>query len=189
MSDEAIVDGIASGDASAAAALWTRYGRLVYRLAERTLGAPHEAEDLTQDVFLCLLGKVGSVRDASSLRSFVVSVTIRSLKWQLRRKHRRQQWVSLTQTGGLPDLPVRGADTDEALRRFYGLLDGLRPKDRLVFVLRRVDGMRLQEVAEATGLSLATVKRRLIKTDAQLSQWMEREPLLVAFLRQQGSEP
>ncbi len=187
-SDEAIVRGIADGKESAATALWSRYGRLVYRLAERALGSPHEAEDLTQDVFVCLLAKVGGVRDAAALRSFVVSVTIRTLKWQLRRKRRRQWWVNLTQTGGLPEVAVQGTDVDEALQRFYGLLDRLRPDDRIIFVLRRVDGMQLQGVADATGHSLATVKRRLVKADAQLARWMEREPLLVAFLREDGGE-
>jgi len=187
VSDEAIVAGIIAGNESAAAALWTRYGRLVYRLAERALGCPHEAEDLTQDVFVCLLNKVRGLRDASSLRSFVVSVTIRTLKWQLRRKRRRQWWVNLTRTGGLPDFAVQGGDVEQVLGRFYGLLDRLKPDDRMIFVLRRVDGMQLQEVAEATGHSLATVKRRLVKSDAQLSQWMEHEPVLVAFLQQEGN--
>jgi RNA polymerase sigma-70 factor (ECF subfamily) len=186
-SDEAIVLGIVAGRESAAAALWTRYGKLVYRLAERALGCPHEAEDLTQDVFVCLLNKVSGLRDASSLRSFVVSVTIRTLKWQLRRKRRRQWWVNLTRTGGLPELPVHGGDVEQVLGRFYRLLDQLKPDDRVIFVLRRVDGMQLQDVAEATGHSLATVKRRLVKTDAQLSRWMEREPLLVAFLQHEGN--
>ena len=183
---EAIVRGILDGKESAAAALWARYGRLVYRLAERALGSPHEAEDLTQDVFLCLLNKVGGLRDATSLRSFVVSVTIRTLKWQLRRKRRRQWWVNLTRTGGLPELAVQGSDVEQVLDRFYRLLDKLAADDRVIFVLRRVDGMQLQDVADATGHSLATVKRRLVRADAQLSTWMEREPLLVAFLHKEG---
>jgi RNA polymerase sigma-70 factor, ECF subfamily len=185
-SDEAIVAGIAAGKDDSAAVLWSRYGRLVYRLAERALGNREEAEDLTQDVFLCLLNKVGGLRDPNSLRSFVVSVTIRTLKWQLRRKRRRQWWVNLTRTGGLPDLAVQGRDIEQVLGRFYGLLDRLNADDRMVFVLRRVDGMQLQEVADATGHSLATVKRRLVKVDAQLSHWMEREPLLVTYLHHEG---
>ncbi len=185
-SDEAIVLGIVEGKESAAAALWSRYGDLVYRIAERSLGSPHEAEDLTQDVFVCLLNKVRGLRDAGSLRSFVVSVTIRTLKWQLRRKRRRQWWVNLTSTGGLPDLAVQGSDVERVLGTFYRLLDRLVPDDRLIFVLRRVDGMQLQDVADATGHSLATVKRRLVRVDAQLSRWMEHEPLLVAFLGREG---
>jgi RNA polymerase sigma-70 factor (ECF subfamily) len=186
-SDSEVVQGLIDKEEWAAVALWTRYGTLVYKIADRAMGSPHEAEDLTQDVFLSVFNKISGLRDPSALRSFVVSVTIRTLKWKLRRK-RLRQWVHLTETGELPDVPVRGVDTEETLRRFYGLLDKLRVDDRLVFVLRRVDGMQLEEVASATGHSVATVKRRLIKADAELARWMEREPVLVTFLHREGSD-
>jgi len=185
-SEVALVQGLVDKEEWAAAALWTRYGALVYRIADRALGSPHEAEDLTQDVFLSLWSKIASLRDPSALRSFVVSVTIRTVKWNLRRR-RMRQWIHLTETGDMPDLPVRGVEVDQALRRFYRLLDKLRVDDRMVFVLRRVDGMQLQEVAHATGHSLATVKRRLRRADAELSRLMEHEPVLVTFLHKEGS--
>jgi RNA polymerase sigma-70 factor (ECF subfamily) len=186
-SDEALVEGIAARQEWAAVALWSRFGTLVYRIAERGLGSPHEAEDMTQDVFLCLFTKVGALRDASALRSFIVSVTIRTLKWWLRRRRTRQS-TRLTETGELPEVTGRGVDLDQALSRFYRLLDRLRVDDRIVFVLRRVDGMELKEVAQATGYSLATVKRRLCRADAELLRLMEGEPVLVTFLRGEGSE-
>lgn len=184
-SDEDVVRGLVLKEEWAAVALWTRYGSLVFRIADRALGSRHEAEDLTQDVFLCVLGKIAGLRDPAALRSFVVSVTIRTLKWKLRRK-RVRQWVHLTDTGNLPDQPVNGVDVEETLRRFYRLLDKLRADDRLVFVLRRVDGMKLEDVGRATGHSLATVKRRLVRADAELAQWMERDPVLMTFLSNQG---
>jgi RNA polymerase sigma-70 factor (ECF subfamily) len=186
-SDAAVVRGIIDKQEWAAAALWSRYGRLVYRIADRGLGSAHEAEDLTQDVFLCLFSKVGGLRDQNALRSFVVSVTVRTLKWRLRRR-RLRQWAHLTETGELPDRAVRGVDVDEALRRFYALLDRLGAEDRLVFVLRRVDDMQLQDVAKAMKLSLATVKRRLRRADATLSRLMESEPVLVDYLRGEGGQ-
>ncbi len=184
-SDAAVVRGLIDKEEWAAAALWARYGKLVYRIADRGLGSAHEAEDLTQDVFLCLFNKVGGLRDRNALRSFVVSVTVRNLKWKLRRR-RLRQWVHLTETGELPDRPVRGIDVDEALRRFYTLLDKLAAEERLVFILRRVDEMQLQDVAKAMRLSLATVKRRLRRADARLSRFMESEPVLVNYLRGEG---
>jgi RNA polymerase sigma-70 factor (ECF subfamily) len=184
-SDADVVRGLIHKEEWAAVALWSRYGSLVFRIADRALGSRHEAEDLTQDVFLCVLGKIAGLRDPAALRSFVVSVTIRTLKWKLRRK-RVRQWVQLTSTGDLPDQPVNGVDVDETLRRFYRLLDKLRADDRLVFVLRRVDGMKLEDVGRATGHSLATVKRRLTRADAELAHWMEREPVLMTFLRNEG---
>jgi RNA polymerase sigma-70 factor (ECF subfamily) len=185
--DEDVVDGLVRREEWAAVALWTRYGSLVFRIADRAMGSRHEAEDLTQDVFLCVFNKIASLRDSSALRSFVVSVTIRTVKWKLRRK-RLRQWVQLTETGNLPDLPVHGVDMEVALRRFYRLLDKLPADDRLIFVLRRVDGMQLGEVGQATGHSVATVKRRLAKADAELSHWMEHEPVLMTFLRGEGGE-
>jgi RNA polymerase sigma-70 factor (ECF subfamily) len=184
-SEEALVQGLIDREEWAAAALWTRYGTLVYRIADRALGSPHEAEDLTQDVFLSLWSKIASLRDPSALRSFIVSMTIRTVKWNLRRR-RIRQWIHLTETGEMPDLPVRGVEVDQALRRFYRLLDKLRVDDRMVFVLRRVDGMQLAEVAQATGHSLATVKRRLRRADEALSQHMEHEPVLLTFLNREG---
>jgi RNA polymerase sigma factor, sigma-70 family len=186
-SEADLVHGLVHKEEWAAVALWARYGSLVYRIADRAMGSPHEAEDLTQDVFLCVFSKIAGLRDPSALRSFIVSVTIRILKWKLRRR-RLRQWVHLTETGDLPDLPVHGVDMEETLRRFYCLLDKLSADDRLVFVLRRVDGMRLEEVARASRHSVATVKRRLVRADAELSYWMEREPVLVTFLRNEGSE-
>ena len=185
-SDADLVHGLVHKEEWAAVALWTRYGSLVFRVADRALGSRHEAEDLTQDVFLCVFNKIAGLRDPNALRSFVVSIAIRTLKWRLRRR-RLRQWVHLTETGDLPDQPVNGVDVEEALRRFYRLLDKLRSDDRLVFVLRRVDGMRLEEVGQATGHSVATVKRRLSRADAELAQWMEREPILMTFLRPEGS--
>jgi RNA polymerase sigma-70 factor, ECF subfamily len=188
ITDPALVQGLIDKEEWAAATLWSRYGALVYRIADRGLGSPQEAEDLTQDVFLCLFHKIASLRDQTALRSFVVSITVRTLKWKLRRRQVRR-WIHLTETGELPDRPIRGIDVDEALRRFYRLLDKLSPEERLIFILRHVDELRLQDVAHAMGLSLATVKRRLRRADAQLSRLMESEPLLVTYLRGEGNHP
>jgi RNA polymerase sigma-70 factor (ECF subfamily) len=181
-----LVRDVVAGRPAAAASLWKAYGGLVYRIAERAMGSPHDAEDIAQDVFLQLFNKLGQLRDPGALRSFIVSVTVRMVRWKLRRR-RLRQWVGLTESGQVPDLPSRGIDTDQALTRFYSLLDQLPVEDRMIFVLRRVDGMQLDEVAAAMGLSLATVKRRLCRADAKLSGLMEAEPVLVMFLHRGGS--
>jgi len=125
--DADLVRGLIRKEEWAAVELWTRYGGLVFRIADRALGVRHEAEDLTQDVFLCVFNKISGLRDPSALRSFVVSVTIRTLKWNLRRR-RLRQWVHLTETGDLPEQAVRGVDVEETLRRFYRLLDKLKAR-------------------------------------------------------------
>jgi len=181
-----LVRAVVEGRPAAAATLWNEYSGLVYRIAERAMGSPQDAEDVTQDVFLSLFKKLGGLRDPGALRSFVVSVTIRMVKWKLRGR-RLRQWVTSAQGEQLPDLPSRGVDADQALVRFYSLLDRLPVEDRMVFVLRRVDSMPLDEVALAMKLSLATVKRRVRRAETELSSLMEAEPVLVMFLNHGGS--
>jgi RNA polymerase sigma factor (sigma-70 family) len=62
-------------------------------------------------------------------------------------------------------------DAREALTRFYALLDHFSASDRAACVLRNIEGMDLEEVAQALGVSLATVKRDLTVAKA----WLHRE--------------
>ena len=65
------------------------------------------------------------------------------------------------------------AENRYALRRLYGLLDRLSTRERLVLVLRHVEGMTLEEIAAAMDLSLATVKRGLRRASARVSQMVD----------------
>jgi DNA-directed RNA polymerase specialized sigma24 family protein len=64
------------------------------------LGPTLEVEDLTQEVFLRVFGRLPSLRDPSALRAFVLAVAMNVLKWELRRR-----WIgrrlSLSGTGRL----------------------------------------------------------------------------------------
>ena len=70
---------------------------------------------------------------------------------------------------------VINAESRYALRRLYALLDRLSTRERLVLVLRHVEGMTLEEIAEAMELSLATVKRVLRRASARVSQLVDSE--------------
>jgi RNA polymerase sigma-70 factor (ECF subfamily) len=108
------------------------------------------------------------------LRSFVISFAIRIVKWELRRR-RARRWLTQSETGDVPDeqLMVMDAESRYSLRRLYGLLDRLSTRERLVLVLRHVEGMTLEEIAEAMELSLATVKRGLRRASLRVSQMVD----------------
>ncbi|WP_437932702.1 sigma-70 family RNA polymerase sigma factor [Sorangium sp. So ce291] len=67
-----------------------------------------------------------------------------------------------------------------ALGRLYTILDTLSADDRTAFVLRHMDGMSLPEIAEAVGVSLATVKRRLSRATERVSSLVEHDTSLSA---------
>jgi RNA polymerase sigma-70 factor (ECF subfamily) len=182
-SDPDLVRAFLRGDASAPAALWDRYAPLVRRITSRAVGPGHEVDDLVQETFLRLYRKLPTLQDPSALRAFVVAITTRVLQTELRARWFKR-WLGLFDDGQLPDRPAAGADLEarEALSRFYHLLDRLRPSHRTAFVLRYIEGLELVDVAAATGVSLATIKRWLPRIARRIQVQAERDPLLKGYV-------
>lgn len=182
LTDADLARALMAGQAWAPAAAWNRYAPTVYGIANRALGRETDAEDITQEVFYRLFARVHTLKEPAAFRSFVVSFAIRIVKWELRRR-RVRRFVHLSDSGEVPDAPVAGDDAEsrQVLRRFYALLDQLAPRERLVFSLRHLESMTLEEVAVAMELSLSTVKRSLARAAARVSGWIGGDPDLLAF--------
>ncbi|WP_437945525.1 sigma-70 family RNA polymerase sigma factor [Sorangium sp. So ce296] len=184
LDDGALVRALVAGEPWAAAAVWNRHAPKVFRIVARVLGPGADAEDLTQDVFASVFSKVPELRDPDALGSFVVSVTLRMLKWELRRR-RVRRILHLSDSAELPEQAVEPVDSEarEALGRLYAILDTLNADDRTVFVLRHMEGMSLPEIAEAAGVSLATVKRRLSRATDLVSSRVEHDASLAGYCK------
>ena len=187
LEDADLVRAFANGESWAARAIWTRHAPMVYRLLERALGPNGEAEDLTQDVFLRAFAGLPALRDIDALRSFIYSVAVRTLKWEMRRR-RVRRILRLSDTGRLPDLPVRGVDSEarQILARFYALLEQIGVNERAAFVLRYMEGLKLEEIAQRMGVSLATVKRWVSRASQDVSALVEADDELSAQFRERG---
>lgn len=185
--DADLVRAFADGESWAGRAIWNRHVAMVHRLLERALGPNGDAEDLTQDVFLSVFAGLAALRDSGALRSFIYSVALRTLKWELRRR-RVRRILRLSPTGQLPELAVRGADSEarQMLIRFYALLDELGANERAAFVLRHMEGFKLEEVAERLGVSLATAKRWISRGSRRVSALVEADRELSRYSPQRG---
>lgn len=183
VSDAELAQALVVGDDWAIAEAWQRFAPLVLTTAERTLGSKSDAEDLAQEVFLRLFRKVKTLRDPASLRSFVYSVAIRTLKSELRYR-RLKAWLTFRGPESLPETSHASTDYEarDLLAHLYSLLDRLSPRDRLVFTLRRAEAMTVEEIAATMDISVSTVKRSLAHASARVSQWIAREPALAEFL-------
>jgi RNA polymerase sigma-70 factor (ECF subfamily) len=187
--DTELVEALKAGQADAPAVAWNRYAPLVFGICSRALGSEIEAEDLTQDVFSRLFARIGTLRKPSAFRSFITSFAIRTVKWELRRR-RARRFLTLSATGDLPEAP-RGfvsADNRYALQRFYQVLDKLSTRERLVLVLRHVEEMTLDEIADSMGISLATVKRTIRRANERASALVGDDAELQTFLSGRGEE-
>lgn len=170
-------------DPKAPRALWNRFAPMVFRILKRAMGPGHDVEDLVQDVFLCVFEKVPALREPKALRAFVISFTMLTARGELRRLWRQSRIRRLDKGDASEDELVH-VDTDgrEALGRFYAVLDRINPHDRTMFVLRFIEGLELTEVAAASGVSLATSKRRLARAWAKVILLVGRDPILSDYL-------
>jgi RNA polymerase sigma factor (sigma-70 family) len=189
-SDGDLARGLVAGQTWAVVETWRRFAPMVMVMAERALGSRSEAEDLGQEVFYGVYRKAKSLRDPDSLRSFIYSFAVRSLKCELRRR-RLRGWLSFHQPEALADLGSGTLDVEsrDLLRKCHALLDRLTPRDRLVFTLRRMEAMTVEEIAATMDLSISTVKRSMAHATERLSRWIHADPGLAALLEERRWQP
>jgi len=171
--DAEMVFALRRGEPWAAEGIWDRHSGAVHRFLMRALGRPSdEAEDLTQEVFLRVFSRAQLIREPAALREFVMSVAIRVLKWELRRRWVRRK-VHLSDSGYLPDVGLNegvNQEARQALGRCYAILDHLGSRERTAFVLRYFEEMTMDEVADGLGTSVSTAKRLVNRAVATVSE-------------------
>jgi RNA polymerase sigma-70 factor (ECF subfamily) len=142
-------------------ALFHKYVRYVAAVAARLLGRDdHEVDDVVQDVFWLASRRMARLQDIDGARGWLVTATTRLV----RRRLRRRRWRALFHAPApLREVPAPGATPEQRalLGRIYRALEQLPVEQRLAWVLRYLEGERLEDVALACGCSLATAKRRI----------------------------
>jgi RNA polymerase sigma-70 factor (ECF subfamily) len=183
MSDAELARLARSRDPRAVTLVWNRYAGVVQGIIYRAVGPSHDVEDLVQDVFVGFFKNVGTLRDAGSLRAFLVSISLCTARSALR-KRRVRRWLRLSDDGSMPEVPTTGGDprTHQAMLRLYAILDELDDRGRLAFVLRHAEGYELTETAAALGVSLATIKRALARAEAHVHARSKEDDLLSAWM-------
>ena len=187
VADLELARALTAGNAWAVRETWYRFAPAVILMARRALGSEAEAEDIAQEVFQRVFAKADTLRAPDRLRSFIFSFAIRVLRTELRRK-RTRAWLSFHRPETLVDFggDLMDMESRDLLRRFYALLDRLAPRHRLVFALRHLESMTVEEVAAHMELSISPVKRALERATTKLARWIEADPGLAGFLDARG---
>ena len=157
---QAILKNIADGDHSAVQQCLKTYGGLVWSLARRMLRNSDDAEDAVQEIFLDVWKNAARFDPAqSSETTFIAMIARRRLIDRIRFSQRR------ITTDSLEDVMAEPVDrSDKAMQisleagEAAKALESLRPEQRQVLNLSIVQGMSHQEISDATGMPLGTVK-------------------------------
>ena len=179
-----LVTAAIAGDAQAAMAIWDRYAPLVRGLLAKSLGSRADVDDAVQDVFIKVFRSLPKLRQAESLRSYIVATALSTMRSELRKRRVRKFFgLQAQQRQPEPHTPSTDLGVRIALQRLELALDSLKPDDRIAFCLRYVEAMELTEVAAAMGWSLASTKRYLARAKQRLWILVGKDPVLAPYLQ------
>ncbi len=157
---EAILKRVADGDALAVQECLKRYGGLVWSLARKMLRNSDDAEDAVQEIFVDVWKNAARFDETkSSETTFIAMIARRRLIDKIRYSTRRISADSLddvllepfTRADKTLEISIEAEQAAEAMRK-------LRPEQQQVLRLSIVQGMSHQEISQATGMPLGTVK-------------------------------
>lgn len=158
--DAQLIADLHAGQENALAALYDRYGGIVYAVALRVLGDTSAAEDVVQDIFLQLWRNPGIFDPARGSLAAWLGVLARNRAIDTHRRRRPQTDLADAQLacpGDLEDEAVRHAVVAKAREQ----LAQMPPGQRQVLELAFFEGLTHTEIAERTGEPLGTVKTRI----------------------------
>jgi len=176
--DAALVAELKAGSEEAFAQLIAHYRQPLYSLIARSVQDPADAADITQDVFIKVFRNIGSFHGDSTLRTWLYRIALHEASNQRRwwSRHKRQE-ITIDSPGEdeegeetfcLGDTLMDGhgspfdhAAQSEVRERVEAALRQVPEAFRTVVVLREIEGMAYEEIAEILNVNLGTVKSRL----------------------------
>lgn len=183
--DAALVARCKTNDLTAFEEMVERYQHKIYGYVRRLVGNETDAEDITQEVFLKALTSLHAFREESSLQTWLFRIATNLCRDLMRRRQRERGWFSLwrrteeEQDGGgerLLDIPDLEGDPERLLLReelgelLQRAIEGLPWRMREVLVLHDLEALSYEEIAQALGIPLGTVKSRLFHARARLRE-------------------
>jgi RNA polymerase sigma-70 factor, ECF subfamily len=174
LEDLRLVDALRDGSERAYEELIDRFQQPVYALALRLLDDQGEACDVVQEVFLKVFRNIGNFRSQSSLKTWIYRITVNEAhnarRWFFRHRRREVELDSAEDTRDWKEIIPDGSRSpfDVAFDReqhvmIEAALEHINPIFREAVVLRDITDLSYEEIAEVLGVSLGTVKSRILR--------------------------
>jgi len=187
LDDQRLVESLRGGAEHAYEELIARFQQPVYTLCLRLLNNEGEASDVVQEVFLKVFRNIGNFRGQSSLKTWIYRITVNEAhnarRWFFRHRRREveldtdpyeaRNWKETIPDGSRSPFDVafdreQGSIIEAALKR-------INPVFRSAVVLRDITDLSYEEIAEILGVSLGTVKSRIMRGREALRQELKGE--------------
>ncbi len=183
-SDAVLVRQAQAGEAAAYARLVERYQERAVRLAFTLVHHWEDARDLSQEAFVKAFRQLGSFRSEAAFSTWFYRIVVNTCR-DFQRRARLRRWLSLARPATdddeelsifdapshepLPD--VRAADQELGIALTQAI-DQLPPRQRAAFILKHLEGMSIEEVAQVLQCAPGTVKAHLFHATGKLQRWL-----------------
>jgi RNA polymerase sigma-70 factor (ECF subfamily) len=179
--DLTLVHASKAGDVAAFEELVKRYDRKLFRIAQHLMHNREDAQDVVQEAFFKAFQHLDQFREDAQFSTWLTRIAMNQALMMLR-KRRPARDISNDHSfqQETDHLPMEIADwapnpeeiyrTSELRKILRNVLQALGPGLRVVFILRDIEGLSLQQTAEALGLSVTAVKARSLRARLQLRE-------------------
>jgi RNA polymerase sigma-70 factor (ECF subfamily) len=161
--DEELMQEIKAGNMFAFDALYRKYNKKLYKFGYSILKSTEEAENLIQDVFLNLWENRHKVEKNSSIKSYVFTITYNSAISIIRKKARESQFIEYLKT--LQDINVEPVNVEleynELTSKLDEIINELPRRQKEVYLLHKVEGLKYNEIAERLNISVNTIENHM----------------------------
>lgn len=187
--DVRLVAALKAREPGAVDALMRRYGSHLRRVLTRVLGSDDtETPDVLQEVAVIAWQSIGRLSDPLALKAWLTQIAVFTARGLIRRRH-RQRWLAFFEEVPERSVPWASPEMQEAARAVYRIFDRMPVDERIPFALRMLDGLELEATAAACGMSLATVRRRLVRAERRFHKMARQCDALLPWLDQLAGEP
>jgi RNA polymerase sigma-70 factor (ECF subfamily) len=201
--ERALIRRIRDGDSSLFAQLIKPYERRVYVTAFTLLRNAADAEDVAQEALLKAFTHLGQFRGDSRFSTWLIQITINEARMRQRKRHAdlfepigefqdEEGNYTPRDFADWREIPSEELERTELRTLLTKALDSLGQIYREVFLLRDIEQMSIEETAQALGISIASVKTRLLRARLMLRDILSRSFADGSFSRpsfQKGSKP
>jgi RNA polymerase sigma-70 factor (ECF subfamily) len=163
-----------AGDRDAFRAIMQRFNQRLFRVARGVTPDDAEAEDVLQEAYVRAFAAIAGFRGEAGLATWLTRIVLNEAHGRHRARRRQVDLAEVEAAQGAgggqilvfpaglaADDPERAAGRAEARRLLERAVDGLPEAFRLVFLLREVEALSVEETAEVLAIPAATVKTRL----------------------------
>ena len=163
MEDRGLIARAKARDEQAFEGLMRQFERPILGLCTRLLGAGGEAEEAAQDVFFRFYQKLGQFDEERAIEPWLFRIAWNACRDRLRR---RRPLSELTANSAIV------APQGLLIAELRAAIERLPDKERAALLLREVEGLETEEVAERLGISAVTVRSQISKARRKLRQWL-----------------